>query len=71
MHPINPVLDLRPVEAPQGASPGATVYVMLPRLDALVGRPGFGLSAPICVPGSDAFDAPRFFGAAAVRLNLH
>ena len=45
-------LELRPVEAPTGASAGACVYVLLPTLEELVGRPGFGRGDPICLPGS-------------------
>ncbi len=63
MHSTKPILELRPVEAPSSATPGATVYVLLPTLEQLVRRPGFGLKAPIALP--DALwplDARRFFG---------
>ena len=45
-------LELRPVEGHPLASPGATVFVLLPSLDELVGSPGFGSVDPICLPGS-------------------
>ena len=45
-------LELRPVAAPACASEGACVYVLLPTFEELVGRPGFGWSDPICLPGS-------------------
>jgi hypothetical protein len=54
-------LELRPVAAPKCATSGARVFMLLPELDVLVGRPGFGRIAPIEVPGtstSDAWAAP-------------
>jgi len=63
MNFTKPVLDLRPVEAPAGASPGATVYVLLPTLDQLLGHPGFGLKSPIVLPDAlSPLDPHRFFG---------
>jgi hypothetical protein len=52
MRSNKPFLELRPVEAPAAATPGATVYVLLPTLEQLVSRPGFGLSSPIALPAS-------------------
>ena len=68
-----PVLELRPVEAPAPATPGACVYVLLPALDDLLGVPGFGRSDAICLPnGPRPFDAHSFFGAGArERRVLH
>ncbi len=55
-------LELRPVDAPSWATPGATVYVMLPALDVLVGEPGFGTVDPIALPANrSVFDARAFF----------
>jgi hypothetical protein len=60
-------LELQRVEAPSWATPGATVYALLPSLDVLVGEPGFGLQDPIHVPGSrPPFDPFAFFNG-----NLH
>lgn len=60
------VLEMRPVEAPAGAAAGATVYVLLPTLEQLVQRPGFGLRAPIALPESNwPLDPRRFFGGAS------
>jgi hypothetical protein len=65
MHATKPLLDLRPVAAPSSATPGATVYVLLPSLEQLLGRPGFGIQAPIAMPDSMLpLDARRFFGTA-------
>ena len=73
MSATKPLLELRPVEAPAPASPGACVYVLLPELGELVGLPGFGRCQPICLPGgARPFDAHAFFGAAArERRILH
>jgi hypothetical protein len=42
-------LELRLVDAPPCASPGARVYALLPRLEELLARPGFGARDPILV----------------------
>lgn len=63
MHSTKPILELRPVAAPAAATPGATVYVLLPAVEQLVRQPGFGLKAPIALPESLwPLDARRFFG---------
>lgn len=65
-------LELRPVQAPTEANPGATVFVLLPAVDVLLGAPGFGLRDPICVPGSARpFSPMSFFAAARRRLAMH
>jgi hypothetical protein len=64
-------LELRPVEAPAGASVGACVYVLLPTLDELLGYPGFGRYDPICLPGSRRpVDGWTLFGRCVART-LH
>ena len=61
-------LELRPVEAPTHATAGACVYVLLPTLDELVGREGFGRRDPICLPGTARpLDGWTLFGAARRR----
>jgi hypothetical protein len=45
-------LELRPVAAHPEANPGACVYVLLPTLEELIGKPGFGRCDPIWLPGS-------------------
>jgi hypothetical protein len=56
-------LELRPVAAPAHASEGACVYVLLPTLEELVGRPDFGRPDPIWLPGSRAWiDGWTMFG---------
>jgi hypothetical protein len=66
-------LELRPVEAPAGASAGACVYVLLPSLEELLDQPGFGCHAPICLPRSARpFDPLNFFAARPQRAEtLH
>jgi hypothetical protein len=49
-------LELRPVAAPAQATAGAIVYMLLPQVDELLGRPGFGCRDAILLP-----DAPRAF----------
>jgi hypothetical protein len=62
-------LELRPVEAPSHATPGARVFVLLPPLDELVGRPGFGASRPILCGAQLPYD-PRMLFARMSRV-LH
>ncbi|HEY0572237.1 MAG TPA: hypothetical protein VGD16_11950 [Enterovirga sp.] len=62
-------LELRPVEAPSHASPGARVFVLLPPLDELVGHPGFGAGRPILCGARPPYD-PRMLFARLSRL-LH
>lgn len=64
-------LELRPVEAPSHATPGARVFVLLPRLDELVGVAGFGQARPIMVPGRGAVSAWALFSRHIRRLRLH
>ena len=65
-------LELRRVEAPTRASPGACVYVLLPELDELVGRPGLGSANAIRLPGSAAaFEPWVLFAPYAGRRRLH
>jgi hypothetical protein len=74
MGPAKPLLELelRPVEAPSRATPGAQVFVLLPPLDALVGAPGFGSAQPIVLPGSlRPFVPAAFFAPHAARRRLH
>jgi hypothetical protein len=75
MIPAKPLLelDLRPIEAPSWATPGAQVFVLLPALDELLGCPGFGAADPICV---DRRHSPNVLQALfapyrARRLDLH
>jgi hypothetical protein len=73
MSPTKPLLELelRPVEAPSAATPGACVFVLLPLLGELLGRPDFGVADPICLPGTARPFQPRvFFGRPAGR-RLH
>ena len=57
-------LELRPVEAPAHATAGACVYVLLPTLEELFGREGFGRRDPIWLPGvSRPVDGWTLFGA--------
>jgi hypothetical protein len=61
-------LELRPVEAPAGASEGACVYVLLPTLEELVGCPGFGRDDPICLTGAHRpVDGWTLFGTSRNR----
>lgn len=74
MSALKPLLELefRRIEAPEGASPDACVYTLLPRLDELLGVPGFGAQDPICLAGSPAPFSPRsFFAAFRERARLH
>jgi hypothetical protein len=74
MTPAKPLLELelRPVEAPAHATAGAKVFVLLPSLDELLGRPGFGVSDPICLPGSARpFSPLALFSSQARRRALH
>ena len=65
-------LELRRVEAPTHASPGACVFMLLPELDELVGRPGFGSSDPICLPGHPGVFTPwSLFAPYGARRRLH
>ena len=69
--PRNPLLELelRPIEAPAYASPGARVYVLLPRLDELLGAPGFGTRGAILL--SRPARAARFSSAVVPPHLLH
>jgi hypothetical protein len=61
-------LELRPVEAPAHASAGACVFVLLPTLGELLGKPGFGSRDPICLPGATRpVDGWMLFGSAGER----
>jgi hypothetical protein len=74
MSPAKPMLELelRPVEAPSHATPGARVFVLLPRLDELLGEPGFGSAQPIVLPGAlRPFVPSAFFAPYAARRHLH
>lgn len=62
-------LELRPVEAPSHATPGARVFVLLPPLDQLVGRPGFGATRAIICGGPAPYN-PRLLFARMSRV-LH
>jgi hypothetical protein len=62
-------LELRVVDAPACASPGARVYALLPHLDVLLGAPGFGRSKPILL--SPPARAVRFSSHAIPRGVLH
>jgi hypothetical protein len=65
-------LELRPVEAPSAATPGARVFVLLPSLGELLGRDGFGEANPICLPGSlQPFRPLEFFAPYAAARRLH
>jgi hypothetical protein len=57
-------LELQRVAAPSAASPGARVYMLLPSLEELVGRIGFGRNNPICLPNTRRpFDPLTFYGS--------
>lgn len=62
-------LDLRPIEAPACATPGASVYVLLPALDDLLSAPGFGDVNPILLGPS--VSASRHSLASIPRRLLH
>lgn len=62
-------LQLRPIEAPACATPGASVYVLLPALDDLLNAPGFGAVNPILL-GRPAFSF-RFSSAIIPRRLMH
>jgi hypothetical protein len=49
--PLTP-FELRPVQAPAIASPGAQVYGLLPPVDHLLGVPGFGRKNAILLAGA-------------------
>jgi hypothetical protein len=69
----NPVLrtlfgsvELRPIAPPTGMAEGGCAYVLLPDLEDLLGVPGFGLSDPICLPGTPRpFDLRDLFKGAS------
>jgi hypothetical protein len=66
------LLELRPIEPPAGASPGARVYALLPSLEKLLGAPSFGRRRPICLPGTRRpFDPASFFSGQRERQTLH
>lgn len=54
-------LELRPIEAPSYATPGCRVFVLLPKLDELLGCPGFGVANPILVAGPAPYDPRALF----------
>ena len=65
-------LDLRPVETSAAATSGASVFVLLPTLGQLVGRPDFGASHPICLPdAARPFEPAVFFATYAVARRVH
>lgn len=65
-------LELRPVEAPAQATAGACVFVLLPTLEELVGREGFGRRDPICLPGAARpLDGWTLFGTARRPWTIH
>ena len=67
-----PTLELRPVAAPSAADGNARVYVLLPRLEELLQRPGFGRRDAICLPGGPRPYEPRhLFGSARFNAVLH
>ncbi len=70
MH-VRPLLELqlRRIEAPECATPGARVYVLLPPLDGLLSAPGFGERAPILF--NRAACAIRYSAAHIPRQQLH
>lgn len=61
-------LELRLVAAPAAATPGARVYALLPPLEELVGRDGFGRNGSICLPNTRRpFDPLTFFASPRPR----
>ena len=62
-------LHLRAIDAPACATPGASVYVLLPTLEELVGVPGFGSCDSILI-GRPA-RAARYAAADVPQRLLH
>ena len=62
-------LELRRIDAPACATPGASVYVLLPVLEDLLNAPGFGAREPILL--SRPARAARFSVEAMPRRLLH
>ncbi|BAT61131.1 hypothetical protein GJW-30_1_03687 [Variibacter gotjawalensis] len=62
-------LELQRIKAPSWATPGATVYALMPSLATLVGWLGFGEPAIRLEPAKarPAFDAHAFFGGNTVH----
>ena len=65
-------LEFREVAAPAWATPGASVYEMLPPLADLVGCAGFGRQDPIVLPGAaKRFNPREFFAPFIARRLVH
>lgn len=62
-------LELRPTEAPACATPGASVFVLLPALDDLLNAPGFATRGAILL--SRPARAARFAPTALAGHLLH